>query len=50
MPGQRLCTATAINNRIALKITRDEMIRVIHQEHECSDLFLKFLLERSMRT
>jgi CRP-like cAMP-binding protein len=26
------------------------MIHVMHQEHEFSDLFLKFLLERSMRT
>ena len=50
VPGLRLCTATAINNCIGLMITRDEMIRVLHQEHEFSDLFLKFLLERSMRT
>ncbi len=33
----------------ALKITREEMIRVMHQEHDFSDLFLKFLLARSMR-
>jgi hypothetical protein len=26
------------------------MIRVMHEEHEFSDLFLKFLLARSMRT
>jgi len=26
------------------------MIRVMHQEHQFTDLFLKFLLERSMRT
>ena len=50
VPGLRLSTATALNNCTALKITRDEMIRVMHQEHEFSDLFLKFLLERSMRT
>jgi CRP-like cAMP-binding protein len=50
VPGLRLCTATAINNCIGLKISRDEMIRVMHEEHEFSDLFLKFLLERSMRT
>jgi CRP/FNR family cyclic AMP-dependent transcriptional regulator len=50
VPGLRLSTATAINNCTALKITREEMIRVMHQEHEFSDLFLKFLLERSMRT
>jgi len=50
VPGLRLSTATAVNTCTALKITRDEMIRVVHQEHEFSDLFLKFLLERSMRT
>jgi CRP-like cAMP-binding protein len=50
VPGLRLCTATAINNCIGLKISRNEMIRVMHEEHEFSDLFLKFLLERSMRT
>jgi len=48
--GMRLATATAINKCTALKITRDEMIRVMHQEHAFSDMFLKFLLERSMRT
>ncbi len=48
--GKRLSTATAINACTALKISREEMIRVMHQEHEFSDLFLKFLLNRSMRT
>ena len=50
VPGLRLSTATAMNTCTALKITRQEMIRVMHQEHDFSDLFLKFLLERSMRT
>ena len=49
-PGLRLSMATALCNCAALKITREEMIRVMHQEHEFSDLFLRFLLERSMRT
>ena len=49
VPGLRLSTATAITACTALKITRDEMIRVMHEEHGLSDLFLKFLLERSMR-
>ena len=31
-------------------IERDEMIRVMHEEHAFSDLFVKFLLARSMRT
>ena len=50
IPGLRLSTATALGKCTALKITREEMIRVMHQEHAFSDLFLKFLLERSMRT
>jgi CRP-like cAMP-binding protein len=49
VPGLRLSTATAINTCTALKISREEMIRVMHQEHEFSDLFMKFLLVRSMR-
>ncbi len=49
MPGLRLATATAITACTALKISREEMIRVMHEEHSFSDLFLKFLLERSMR-
>ena len=47
--GLRLSTATAITPCIALKIGRDEMLRVMHEEHAFSDMFLKFLLERSMR-
>src|SRR5665213_2366599 len=48
--GLRLSTATAITACSALKISREEMIRVMHQEHQFSDLFLKFLLARSMRS
>src|SRR5579864_6453736 len=47
--GLRLATAIAITACTALKITRDEMIRVMHEEHDFSDLFLKFLVARSMR-
>jgi|SRR5271157_2046533 len=49
VPGLRLSTATAITPCTALKISRDEMIRVMHEERSLSDLFLKFLLARSMR-
>jgi CRP-like cAMP-binding protein len=49
-PGLRMATATAITPCSALKIERAEMVRVMHEEHAFSDLFLKFLLERSMRT
>jgi CRP/FNR family cyclic AMP-dependent transcriptional regulator len=48
--GRCLATATAITACTALKIDREEMIRVMHAEHTLSDLFLKFLLARSMRT
>jgi CRP/FNR family cyclic AMP-dependent transcriptional regulator len=49
MPGLRLSTATAITACTALKIRRDEMVRVIHEEHSLSELFMKFLLDHSMR-
>jgi CRP-like cAMP-binding protein len=47
--GPRLSTATAITACTALKIGRDEMVRVMHEEHSFSELFMKFLLEHSMR-
>jgi len=47
--GLRLSTATAITACTALRISREEMIHVMHEDHGFSDLFLKFLLERSMR-
>jgi CRP-like cAMP-binding protein len=50
VPGLRLATATAQNTCTALMIGREEMIRVMHEEHALSDLFLRFLLAHSMRT
>ena len=47
--GLRLTTVTAITACTALRISRAEMIHVMHEEHSLSDLFMKFLLERSMR-
>ena len=48
--GLRMAAATAITACSALKIERDEMNRVLHEQHAFSDLFLKFLIARSMRT
>jgi CRP/FNR family cyclic AMP-dependent transcriptional regulator len=48
--GLRMASATAVTACTALKIERDEMIRVMHEQHAFSDLFVKFLLARSMRT
>jgi CRP-like cAMP-binding protein len=47
--GRRLSTATALTACVALKIGRQEMLRVMRAEHDFSELFLKFLLARSMR-
>jgi CRP/FNR family transcriptional regulator, cyclic AMP receptor protein len=49
VPGLRLTSATAITACTALKIGREEMVRVMHEQHEFSDQFMKFLLARSMR-
>jgi CRP/FNR family cyclic AMP-dependent transcriptional regulator len=49
MAGLRLATATAITACTTLRISREEMIRVTHVEHSFSDLFLKVMLDRSMR-
>ncbi|WP_348263294.1 Crp/Fnr family transcriptional regulator [Telmatobacter sp. DSM 110680] len=48
--GLRLATATAVNACSALRIGRAEMVRVMHDEPAFADIFLKFLLARSMRT
>jgi CRP-like cAMP-binding protein len=50
VPGLRLSSATAITACMALKIGRDEMVRVMHDEPAFAEIFLKFLLTRSMRT
>ena len=46
----RSATVTAITPSYAMKIARSEMIRVMHDEHALSDLFLSRLLARSIRT
>jgi CRP-like cAMP-binding protein len=45
----RVATATAITPCTVLKVGRKEMVRVIHEEHAFSDVFVSFLLERTMR-
>jgi CRP-like cAMP-binding protein len=48
-PGLRVATAVAVNRCTAFKIKREEMIRVLHQEHDFSDQFLSYLLARGVR-
>ncbi|MFY9854034.1 MAG: Crp/Fnr family transcriptional regulator [Terracidiphilus sp.] len=50
VPGLRMATATALTACGALKIDRTEMMRAMREEHSFSDMFVKFLLERSMKT
>ena len=45
----RLTTATAMTECGLLKISKAEMIRVLHQEHALSDVFVSFLLARNAR-
>lgn len=45
----RVATATAITPTAVLEIEKAEMIRVIHEEHEFSDLFVAHMLKRNVR-
>jgi len=47
--GRRLATATAVTECTSLKIKRDDMVHALHEEHAFSDVFLSFVLARSMR-
>jgi CRP/FNR family transcriptional regulator, cyclic AMP receptor protein len=51
LAGQAVCmaTATAIAPTTVLVIAKDEMIRVLHGEHEFSDRFITHMLARNIR-
>ena len=51
LAGQKVCigTATASAPTTVLAIERDEMVRVLHEEHEFSDRFIKYMLSRNIR-
>ncbi len=44
-----MSTATAIAPSTLLVIEKEEMIRVLHQEHEFSDRFISYMLTRNIR-
>jgi CRP-like cAMP-binding protein len=48
--GLHLATATALVVCTALQIVREEMIHVMYEERSFSEMYMKFLLARSMRT
>ncbi|HEY3768518.1 MAG TPA: Crp/Fnr family transcriptional regulator [Candidatus Angelobacter sp.] len=45
----RVASASAVGECELLKIDRKEMIRVLHEEHELSDIFVAHLLARNAR-
>jgi CRP/FNR family cyclic AMP-dependent transcriptional regulator len=48
--GLHDATATAIGPCKALKLSRKEMVLLLHEQHEFSDIFLKFVLNRGVKT
>jgi len=51
MAGQtlRMATATAITPTSLLVINKEEMLRVLHEEHELSDRFISYMLAHNIR-
>ena len=48
--AMRTSTATADCVCMSLQITRAQMLQVLHEEHAFSDFFMKFILNRGIRT
>jgi CRP-like cAMP-binding protein len=48
--GMRTSTATADAVCMTLRIPRAQMLLVLHEEHAFSDFFMKFILNRGIRT
>ncbi|SPE43931.1 Transcriptional regulator, Crp/Fnr family (fragment) [Candidatus Sulfotelmatobacter sp. SbA7] len=46
----RLATAAAITDCSILKIEKKRMLRSLHEEHELSDMFVAYVVERHNRT
>jgi CRP-like cAMP-binding protein len=51
LAGQSICmaTATAIGHTTILSIAKEEMLRLLHKEHELSDRFISYMLTRNIR-
>jgi CRP-like cAMP-binding protein len=45
----RMVTATGLTRCTLMRIERQEMVRVLHEEHALADLFVNFLLARNVR-
>src|SRR5208337_1201424 len=51
MAGQalRMGTATAVTPTTLLAIRKEELLRVLHKEHELSDHFIRYMLAHNIR-
>jgi CRP/FNR family cyclic AMP-dependent transcriptional regulator len=51
MAGQtvRMATASALTPTTLLLIDKSEMLRVLHEEHDLSDRFIRYMLARNIR-
>ena len=45
----RVASASALTRSTLLRIEKEEMVRVLHEEHAFADLFVSFLLARNAR-
>jgi CRP/FNR family transcriptional regulator, cyclic AMP receptor protein len=45
----RVETATAVTPTVLVVIEMNEMLRVLHKEHKCSDHFIAYILARNIR-
>jgi CRP/FNR family cyclic AMP-dependent transcriptional regulator len=45
----RLCSATAMSDCSVMRIDKNSMMEVLHQEHAFSDMFVAYLLTRNVR-
>jgi CRP/FNR family transcriptional regulator, cyclic AMP receptor protein len=45
-----IATATAMTQGLALVIEKNEMLRLLHAEHEFSDRFISYMVTRNLRT
>jgi len=45
----RLCSATALTDCSVMRVEKKTMMKVLHEEHELSDMFVAYLLTRNIR-
>jgi len=46
---RRLCSATALTDSSVMRVEKKAMLKVLHEEHAMSDVFVAYLLTRNIR-